>query len=75
MTLALAGYLLAGIFGQVKRTHHFLLGAWEAVYHTLLSKYIESQVNSPNTLEIQEGILSSMEFLPKTDFVHSFKGY
>ena len=46
--------------------------AWEAVYRTLLSKYIESKINSPNTLELQEDILSSMESLPKADFVQSF---
>ncbi len=43
-----AGYPLAAIkgCGQFKRTHHFLLEAWEAVYRAMLTTFLEQATSS-----------------------------
>jgi len=45
-----AGYPLAAIqsCGQFKRTHNFLLEAWESVYRAMLALFLESHNSTPN---------------------------
>lgn len=49
-----AGYPLAAIqsCGQFKRTHNFLLEAWESVYRAMLALFMESH-NSTTKCEVQ----------------------
>ena len=63
-----AGYPLASIqaCGQFKRTHHFLLEAWEALYRVMLSMFIE-QVEPPIADDPLK-VLSNQIMANKTNF-------
>ena len=74
-----AGYPVAAIqsCGQFKRTHHFILEAWEACYRTLLKIFMESREQQISecdlsSQQLQKEISSSIQLLSTTDFAHAF---
>ena len=58
-----AGYLLNQIksCGQFKRTHMFILEAWEAIYRAMVTSFIEYTHNEHPTTDLQEKICETLE--------------
>lgn len=73
-----AGYPVDSIHscGQFKRTHNFLLEAWEALYRAMLALFLESHYPTATcpitSQQLQEQILLSLQSLPSTNFTKSF---
>ena len=74
-----AGYPVSAIqnCSQFKRTHHFILEAWEAVYRAMLTKYMDTQLpdtESNTGTSIQEIISKELQALHQTrDMDSSFR--
>lgn len=66
-----AGYPVAAIrsCSQFKRTHHFILEAWEALYQVMLAKFLKvssiykSSDQSDDSCDLQDKILKALETL------------
>lgn len=67
-----AGYPVSSIqtCGQFKRTHHFLLEVWEAMYRSILSLFIQTEQHESNDLEplkaLADKIIASKPYNFKT---------
>ena len=71
-----AGYPVAAIksCGQFKRTHHFLMEAWEAVYRSILRAFF----NQSDSDLLQQSIVDNLLQLQgesQTDFQHGYNKY
>ena len=64
-----AGYPVASIqtCGQFKRTHHFLLEVWEALYRVMISMFLESPITEDPLQVISRQIMANKtKFNPDT---------
>ncbi len=61
--------------GQFKRTHTFLLEAWEATYQAMLALYLEAQDHNSSQIlshQLRERIIQSLHSLSQEDFSKAF---
>ena len=58
-----AGYPVAAIkeCSQFKRTHYFLIEAWEALYRAMLSVFLERVGNATTTADLLGGVVKGSE--------------
>ena len=71
-----AGYPLAAIqsSSQFKRSHNFILEAWEAIYKVMLKRYMETRDTEISTSHsLLQDIASNLQSLSETDFPCEFK--
>jgi len=77
-----AGCPLAAIqsCGQFKRTHNFLLEAWESAYRAMLALFMESHNSTPkcevqlSSSNLQQQIIESIHSLPPKNFSKAYNG-
>ncbi len=75
-----SGYPLNAIqsCGQFKRTHYFLLEAWEALYRVMLTKFFdhcdaEKQLQQPLLASIDDSIFSIIPPHSQVEFIRTFR--